>query len=66
MSVLRLEGLTKHFGGMAAVEDVSFSVEAGEIFGLIGPNGSGKTTVLNILSGFLPLEKGKSGCKTLP
>jgi branched-chain amino acid transport system ATP-binding protein len=59
VSVLRLERLTKHFGGMAAVEDVSFSVEAGEVFGLIGPNGSGKTTLLNILSGFLPLEKGE-------
>ena len=59
MSLLRTEGLTKHFGGVAAVEDLSFAVEEGEILGLIGPNGSGKTTALNMLSGFLAPEKGR-------
>lgn len=59
MSLLRTEGLAKHFGGVAAVEDLSFAVEEGEILGLIGPNGSGKTTALNMLSGFLPPDAGR-------
>jgi ABC-type branched-subunit amino acid transport system ATPase component len=59
MSLLRTEGLTKHFGGVAAVENLTFTVEAGEILGLIGPNGSGKTTALNMLSGFLAPQSGK-------
>lgn len=59
MSLLRTEGLTKHFGGVAAVEDLALAVEPGEIFGLIGPNGSGKTTALNMLSGFLAPERGR-------
>ena len=59
MSLLRTEGLTKHFGGVAAVDGLSFGVEDGEILGLIGPNGSGKTTALNMLSGFLAPEAGR-------
>jgi len=59
MSLLETEGLTKHFGGVAAVEDLALAVEPGEILGLIGPNGSGKTTALNLLSGFLAPEKGR-------
>jgi ABC-type branched-subunit amino acid transport system ATPase component len=59
MTLLRAEGLTKHFGGVAAVDGLSFAVEEGEILGLIGPNGSGKTTALNILSGFLVPEAGR-------
>lgn len=59
MSLLRTEGLTKHFGGVAAVDGLSFGVEEGEILGLIGPNGSGKTTALNMLSGFLAPESGR-------
>ena len=59
MSLLRTEGLTKHFGGVAAVDGLSFAVEEGEILGLIGPNGSGKTTALNMLSGFLVGEAGQ-------
>ena len=59
MSLLRTAGLTKHFGGVAAVEDLSFAVEEGEILGLIGPNGSGKTTALNMLSGFLAPDAGR-------
>ena len=43
----------KFFGGLRAVHDVSFEVEQGEIFGFIGPNGSGKTTTMNLVTGFL-------------
>ena len=60
MSLLRTEGLTRHFGGVAAVEDLSLAVEPGEIFGLIGPNCSGKTTALNLLSGFLDPDRGRA------
>ena len=59
MKLLRTEGLSKHFGGVAAVADLSLDVDEGEIFGLIGPNGSGKTTALNMLSGFLAPDRGR-------
>ena len=59
MSLLAVEGLSKHFGGVKAVDGLSFSVEEGEVFGLIGPNGSGKTTALNVLSGFLAPDEGR-------
>ena len=58
MSLLRTEGLTRHFGGVAAVEDLSFAVEEGEILGLIGPNGSGKSTVFNLIAGALKPNAG--------
>jgi branched-chain amino acid transport system ATP-binding protein len=51
MSLLELTGVTKRFGGLTAVNNVTFSVEAGEIFGLIGPNGAGKSTLLGCLVG---------------
>ncbi|MFL5735179.1 MAG: ABC transporter ATP-binding protein [Chloroflexia bacterium] len=51
--ILRVRGLTRAFGGVVAVNDVSFEVYPGEIYGLIGPNGAGKTTVINMLSGLL-------------
>ena len=58
MSLLRAEGLTKPFGGVAAVDHLTLNVEEGEILGLIGPTGSGKTPALNLLSGFLAPEAG--------
>jgi branched-chain amino acid transport system ATP-binding protein len=56
--VLVVDGLLKRFGGFTAVNRVSFSVDQGEILGLIGPNGSGKSTIFNMLSGTLPPSAG--------
>lgn len=53
MSLLRVENVTKTFGGLMAVNDVSLTVDAGEILGLIGPNGAGKTSLFNVVAGFL-------------
>ena len=58
MSFLQVERLSKSFGGLKAVHDVGFDIEQGEILGLIGPNGSGKTTTLNLLTGFLKPDSG--------
>lgn len=49
--ILRFENVTKYFGGLAAVKDVSFNIEPNQILGLIGPNGSGKTTCFNLITG---------------
>lgn len=57
--MLRVEGVTKKFGGLTAVDDVTFEVKKGEIVGLIGPNGSGKTTLFNAISGVLPATSGQ-------
>lgn len=57
--LLKVENLTKRFGGIIAVDNVSFEVEKGEMVGLIGPNGSGKTTLLRLMSGILKPDYGK-------
>jgi ABC-type branched-subunit amino acid transport system ATPase component len=56
---LEVVGLTRSFGGVRAVDDVTFAVSPGEILGVIGPNGAGKTTVFEVVSGFLPAESGR-------
>ncbi len=58
MPLLKVKNLTKAFGGLMAVNDVSFHVEKGEIVGLIGPNGSGKTTAFNCINQFLSVTSG--------
>lgn len=56
---LRVSELTKDFGGLRAVDEVSFQIEGGELVGLIGPNGCGKTTTFNCISGLLAMDTGK-------
>ena len=58
-TALAVHGLSHHFGGISAVNDVSFSVHQGEILGLIGPNGAGKTTIFDLISGHLQTQRGR-------
>jgi ABC-type branched-subunit amino acid transport system ATPase component len=58
-TVLSVQGLTKKFGGITAVNGVSFDLRQGEILGLIGPNGAGKTTIVDLISGLLPADAGR-------
>jgi ABC-type branched-subunit amino acid transport system ATPase component len=57
--ILQVRALSKSFGGLNAVQDVSFTIAAGEIVGVIGPNGAGKTTLFNVLSGLLHADRGE-------
>ena len=57
--ILALERVTKRFGGLTAVSEVSFTVPTGEILGIIGPNGAGKTTLFNVISGYYRPESGR-------
>ena len=59
MALLEVEHLTKNFGGLSANQDISFSVQKGELVGLIGPNGAGKTTLFNCISGLYPVSSGR-------
>ncbi|WP_417587491.1 ABC transporter ATP-binding protein [Pararhodobacter oceanensis] len=59
MSFLSIDNTVKKFGGLRAVDNVSFSMGKGEIIGLLGPNGSGKTTLINLISGALPTTSGE-------
>ena len=58
MSIIEVNGITKHFGGLRALHNISFTLEEGEILGLIGPNGAGKTTLFNIIAGTFPPSSG--------
>ncbi len=59
MRILSVEQLSKNFGGLKAINNVDFYIDEGEIVGIIGPNGSGKTTFLNLITGFLKPNSGK-------
>jgi gliding motility-associated transport system ATP-binding protein len=58
--VIEVQHLTKRYGRVTAVDDVSFQVERGEILGFLGPNGAGKTTTMRILTGYMPATDGKA------
>jgi branched-chain amino acid transport system ATP-binding protein len=59
MPLLELHNVTKRFGGLVAVDNVSFSIQKGEMVGIIGPNGAGKTTVFNLITGALKPDSGR-------
>ena len=63
MPILETKGVTRFFGGLAAVFDVDLEVNQGEILGLIGPNGAGKTTLFNLISAALPPRSGASSSR---
>jgi branched-chain amino acid transport system ATP-binding protein len=58
VSLLDIRGVSKHFGGLQAVSDLTLAMSEGEVLGLIGPNGAGKTTAFNLISGFLAPDSG--------
>src|SRR4030042_3085156 len=58
MRILEGEEVSKHFGGLAALSNINFHIDRGEIVGLIGPNGAGKTTLFNLISGALSTKSG--------
>src|SRR5438105_7250909 len=57
--MIEVQHLTKRYGRVTAVDDISFRVEQGEILGFLGPNGAGKTTTMRVLTGFMPATDGK-------
>src|SRR3974377_1698014 len=58
--MIKTEHLTKHYGALTAVEDVSFQVGPGEVLGFLGPNGAGKTTTMRMLAGFVTASSGSA------
>jgi len=66
MKLFETKDLTKYFGGLCAVNELDLSVDQGEILGLIGPNGSGKTTVFNLINGYYPISRGNIYFKGKP
>lgn len=58
-AILEVSNISKTFGGVRAIDNVSFALEAGQVLGLIGPNGAGKTTVFNAISGIFPADSGR-------
>jgi ABC-type branched-subunit amino acid transport system ATPase component len=66
VSLLEIDNLSKRFGGVVAVDECTIAVPAGSITGLIGPNGSGKTTVFNMVTGFIPKDTGSVSFKSKP
>lgn len=58
MKVVKIEGLTKRFGDVIAIDNINLEIEEGEIYGLLGPNGAGKSTAINIICGLLKIDKG--------
>ena len=59
MTILSLAGVTKRFGGLRALTEISFALPEGQLLGLIGPNGAGKTTLFNVINGIYPPEEGR-------
>ena len=64
--MIEARGLTKRYGELVAVEDVSFSLARGEVVGFLGPNGAGKTTTMRMLTGFLPPTEGTERLAAYP
>jgi len=58
-AILALDHVSRRFGGLQAVQDLSFTIQSGEILGLIGPNGAGKSTLFNLITGVFPPNSGK-------
>ena len=58
MSIVRIENVTKKYGNIVAVNDLSLSIEEGEIFGLLGPNGAGKSTLINMITSLITIDEG--------
>ena len=64
MSLLQVDNVSKHFGSLVAVDDISMTVEPGELRAIIGPNGAGKTTFFNLISGFFAPTSGRDHAST--